>query len=289
MKAVEKRKRKCAGYDCGTRSSAAREGSGCGCCFYSNSLAVLLGSVGALVLLSQPTSAAAWLSRKQFTSPTTTAWNRNHRSPFGSRCSREPEQRLYSTSRPQKIADRSNNTNENEHGKPNSKLKKKEFQFDYENSSDDLDSLRAQAAKLRQEAESLQSAVTESKEAKMKREINKVDGWIEDLLIQVTLGDGTELLKTVDQVYGALMEERYSGLHVLKIFERLCDLREQESRSNCSPLMELLVDATGKLDCTEREDNPNKRWNYKVERVLRRKLFARDWNIHYVSEDENEW
>lgn len=123
----------------------------------------------------------------------------------------------------------------------------------------------------------------------MKREINKIDGWIEDLLIQVTLGDGTELLKTVDQVYDALMEERYSGLHVLKIFERLCDLREQESRSNCSPLMELLVDATGKLDCTEREDNPNKRWNYKVERVLRRKLFARDWNIHYVSEDEKEW
>jgi len=172
-------------------------------------------------------------------------------------------------------------------------VKTKELKFkddiDEIGSSDDLDSLRAQAAKLREEAESLQCALQESKEAKIQRELDKVDGWIDELLIEVTLGDGTELLKTVDQVYDVLMNERYSAQHVLKIFDRLCDMREQESRSNCSPLMELLVDATGKLDCTEREENPNKRWNGKVERVLRRKLFARDWNIEYVSEDEKHW
>jgi len=156
-------------------------------------------------------------------------------------------------------------------------------------SSDDLDTLRAQAEKLRREAASLQSALQESREAKIQKELNKVDGWIDNLLIEVTLGDGTELLKTVDQVYDVLVKERYSARHVLKIFERLCDMREQESRSNSSPLMELLVDATGMIDCLNREDNPNKRWNHKVERVLRKKLFARDWNIEYVSEDEKFW
>lgn len=167
----------------------------------------------------------------------------------------------------------------------------------------DLDSLRAQAAKLREEAASLQTALQESREIKLQKEINKIDGWIDDLLIQTRVGGGdgdgdgdgdstsheVELLKTVDQVCEVLKEDRYSAEQVLKIFKRLCEVREQESRSNCSPLMELLVDATGKLDCTERQENPNKRWNHKVERVLRKKLFARDWNIQYVSDDEQSW
>jgi len=196
---------------------------------------------------------------------------------------------LYSVPRSEKTPEREKSVN-NDDCKADSKIVIRDLEFDEASSkNDDLDSLRAQAAKLRNEAESLQSALQESKEAKIQREIDKIDGWIDDLLIEVTLGDGTELLKTVDQVYEVLMEKRYSALHVLKIFDRLCDVRAQESRSNCSPLMELLVDATGKLDCTEREENPNKRWNHRVERVLRKKLFARDWNIEYVSEDEKFW
>ena len=50
--------------------------------------------------------------------------------------------------------------------------------------------------------------------------------------------------------------------------------------------MSLLVDASGKLDCVEREDNPNKRWNGKVERELRKRLFAADWGIELEPEDE---
>ena len=223
-------------------------------------------------LVSAPVSAAAWLSNPP--SASTTCRQRNS---FGSLCQRL--ECLYSSPLPQP------DKNENRKTKTRSDLKFKEM----EESFDDLDSLRAHAAKLRQEAESLETALEESKEAKIQKEIAKVDGWIDDLLIEASLGDGTELLKTVDQVYETLAEKRYSARHVLKIFERLCYLREQESRSNCSPLMELLVDATGKLDCVEREDNPNKRWNHKVERVLRRKLFARDWNIEYVSEDEKHW
>jgi flagellin-specific chaperone FliS len=156
----------------------------------------------------------------------------------------------------------------------------------------DLLSLQAQAAKLREEAKSLQLALQQEKQDKIQRETEKVDRWIEELLIEAKVSENTELLKTVDQVLERLTEDRYSAEQVNKIFKRLCDIRTQESRSNCSPLMSLLVDAAGKLDCTEREDNPNKRWNHKVERVLQKKLFARDWNIELEDEEDdtgNPW
>jgi len=233
--------------------------------------AFLFASAFTLLLLPEPVSAAAWLSQKQST-PTRTC----HRDSFHSfRCNH----RLYGKPQPQKEVEAKNS-------KDKAAI---ELSFLEEEIGDDLDSLRAHAAKLRREAESLETAMEQAKEAKIQKATNKVDGWIDDLLIEVTLGDGTELLKTVDQVYETLAEKRYSAHHVLKVFDRLCELRESESRSNCSPLMELLVDATGKLDCVERDDNPNKRWNHRVERVLRRKLFARDWNIDYVSDDEKRW
>jgi hypothetical protein len=287
VEAIVKRKRKRDGRDIDAYCSAVGDNSHkCYYYFYANSNVVLLATVVAFLLLSEPTSAAAWLSKMQSAPSvtTTTAWNRNRRKPFGSdcrrlsRCSRKREQRLRLYDTPQMPE------------KPDGKMELRFADDDYSSSSSsDLDTLRRQAEKLRREAESLQSALQESKEAKIQKQINKVDGWIDDLLIEVTLGDGTELLKTVDQVYDVLVKERYSAHHVLKIFERLCDMRAQESRSNCSPLMELLVDATGKIDCLEKEDNPNKRWNHRVERVLRKKLFARDWNIEYVSEDEKFW
>jgi len=204
------------------------------------------------------------------------------------------QQKLYYTSRPDSNPDANanpkklkTNTNTNMSIKKQRELKFKEI---VENSKNDLDILRAQAAKLREEAASLQTTLQESKEAKLQKETDKVDGWIEDLLIQARVGTPEiELLKTVEQVCEVLTEDRYSAEQILKIFKRLCQVREQESRSNCSPLMELLVDATGKLDSKEREDNPNKRWNRKTERVLRKKLFARDWNIQYVSDDELNW
>lgn len=291
--ALESRKRR---RDGGVRYALCSQNGGDGTTFHrfcSSSALVFLACAIFLVSLSEPTSAAAWLSDRRRQSHSEKAlWNRSDRNSFDSRttdhrrffpCSRKTGQWLYANPKQQRIPDRDNGMK---------KIKTKEYRFvddDDLKNNNDLDSLRAQAAKLREEADSLQSAIQESKEAKIQREIDKVDGWIDDLLIEVTLGDGTELLKTVDQVYDVLVEERYSANHVLKIFERLCDLREQESRSNCSPLMELLIDATGKLDCTEREDCANKRWNHKVERVLRKKLFARDWNIQYISEDEKNW
>lgn len=155
----------------------------------------------------------------------------------------------------------------------------------------DLLNLQTQAAKLREEAKSLQLVLQQEKENKIIRETEKVDRWIEELLIEAKVDENTELLKTVDQVLERLTEDRYSAEQVNKIFKRLCEIRTQESRSNCSPLMSLLVDAACKLDCMEREDNPNKRWNHKVERLLQKKLFARDWNIELDDEDDagNTW
>ncbi|KAG7370716.1 hypothetical protein IV203_019286 [Nitzschia inconspicua] len=158
--------------------------------------------------------------------------------------------------------------------------------------TEELLSMQAQAAKLREEAKSLQLALQQEKRDKIQRETEKVDRWIEELLIESKVNENTELLKTVDQVLERLMEDRYSAEQVNRIFKRLCEIRTQESRSNCSPLMSLLVDASCKLDCMERENNPNKRWNHKVERLLQKKLFARDWNIELDEDDEdsgNPW
>jgi flagellin-specific chaperone FliS len=160
------------------------------------------------------------------------------------------------------------------------------FDDDYDDVQD-LSSLVDQAAKLREEANALQLALQQEKEDKLQRETAKVDRWINELLIEAKVNENTELLKTVDQVLQRLTEDRYSAEQVNKIFKRLCDIRQQESRSNCSPLMSLLVDAAGKLDCLERDDNPNKRWNHKVERLLQKKLFARDWNIE-LEDDEDD-
>lgn len=154
-------------------------------------------------------------------------------------------------------------------------------------------SLQDQAMQLRREAEQLQRTLEQTKQQKIQRERDKVDQWIEALLIQTRIDDNSELLKNTDQVSQYMMEERYSAEQVLKIFTRLNEVRIEsgrraECRSDCSPLMSLLVEATNKLDCTERDQNPNKRWKYKVERILQKKLFASDWNIDYVDEDE-QW
>jgi hypothetical protein len=169
--------------------------------------------------------------------------------------------------------------------------------------------LQEQAAKLRMEAELLQLALQETKNQKIKNEREKVDQWIEDLfLIQQSQSESNtntnynntntntndvDILKNVDQVYQYMILKRFSSEQIYKIFNRLSDIkldRSQgmtcESRSNCSPLMSLLLDAACKLDCTEKDENPNKRWNYKIERILQKKLFARDWNIEYIADDE---
>jgi len=193
---------------------------------------------------------------------------------------------------------------------------------DHDNDTNDSSflSLQEEAEKLRKDVESLQIKLEETKRDKIERERVKVDKWIDELLLidigstttadngvaksnrnkNTGNGNGTtriDLLKNTDQVYQYMMKNRYSSEQVFKIFDRLSEIRydetngrSKESRSNCSPLMSLLVDATNKLDCTERHENPNKRWKntIKVEQILQKKLFGRDWNIEYISEHEEE-
>jgi hypothetical protein len=151
------------------------------------------------------------------------------------------------------------------------------------NNAEEIKTLQKQADALRAEAESMRLAVVAAKGAKRKKELANIDRWLDHLLVNVTLDENTQMLNTVDQVARILQEERFSQEQVDKMFQRICDTTaltgRLQSRSNCSPLMSLLVDAAGKLDCVEREDNPNKRWSGRVERRLRIKLFAMDWGI----------
>ena len=95
------------------------------------------------------------------------------------------------------------------------------------------------------------------------------------------------MLNNVDQAMQVMKDRRFSQQQINNIFDRMCEERPQ-SRSNISPIVELLVDAAGELDKLEREDNPNKRWNNgKVERELRKRLFAADYNIELESSTED--
>ena len=149
--------------------------------------------------------------------------------------------------------------------------------------------LKQQAEALREEALLLEKQLAE---AKLQREIEenaKVDGWIEDLFVQYQIDDTTQMLNDVEQVVQRLQDDRYSQEQVNKIYKRICETSGGvQSRSSCSPIMALLVDAAGKLDCVDKKDNPNKRWSGKVERLLRKRLFAKDWGIELEEDDDDD-
>lgn len=148
--------------------------------------------------------------------------------------------------------------------------------------------LKKQAEQLRAEAEKQAQELSRAKEDKIEKENYKTDQWIDELLIQYAINENTEMLNSVDQVMERLKKDRYSQEQVNKIFKRICETGPPQSRSKCSPLMTLFVDAVGKLDCVDRIDNENKRWSGRVERELRKKLFAMDWGIELEDEDDNE-
>lgn len=154
--------------------------------------------------------------------------------------------------------------------------------------SDDANSLVQQAQKLREEAAAMRKALEEEKEAKLQKETESIDRWIDHLLINVTVSDNMQVLNSVEQAMELLKEGRFSQEQVNKMYDRINETGPRQSRSNISPLMELLVDASHTLDCVERRDNPNKRWSGKVSGKLRKKLFAADWNIDIDLEEKDD-
>jgi flagellin-specific chaperone FliS len=146
--------------------------------------------------------------------------------------------------------------------------------------------LRQQAQAFRAEVQSLQRSLNESKASKLEKEMRNVDRWIDQLLVNFTVDENTQMLNNVDCVMELLRDGRFSQEQVNKIFKRICETGPAQSRSKCSPLMSLLVDAVGKLDEVDRADNPNKRWSGKVERELRKKLFFLDWGIEWEEEEQ---
>jgi len=143
---------------------------------------------------------------------------------------------------------------------------------------------------LRDEVRALERSLNETKVERAEKELADVDRWIRELLVKYDSssengngdsGLGTQVLNSVDEVADKLRDGRYSPEQVDKVFERLCYTCPIVGRDSLdrTPLLRLLVEAAGKLDQMERTENPNKRWNGRVERELRKKLFAREWGI----------
>jgi len=149
-----------------------------------------------------------------------------------------------------------------------------------------------EAKKLRAEASMIQQQLILEKEERIRKERAKVDSLIDALLFHGSnterFGDDSEseakskqqLINTEEQVADLLISKRLSYEMVNQMFDRICEQSNRpQSIDSCSPLLSLLLDASCKVDVIERKDNPNKRWNQRVERDLRRKLFALGYGI----------
>ena len=145
--------------------------------------------------------------------------------------------------------------------------------------------LLSEAQALRDQASALQAQLDQEKEERLAKQRRRVDSLIDSLLFH---GMGKEdnrqskaqLMQTEEQVADLLISRRLNYEMVNQMFDRIVEQSNRpQSIDSCSPLLSLLLDAACKVDCMEREDNPNKRWNHRVERDLRRKLFALGYGI----------
>jgi len=145
--------------------------------------------------------------------------------------------------------------------------------------------LLSEAKALRQQASMLQEQLNREKEERIRKQQEKVDNLIDLLLFHGLESDKSEeskqqLLHTEEQVAQLLISKRMSYDMVNQVFDRIVELANRpQSIDSCSPLLSLLLDAACQVDCLERKDNPNKRWNHRVERDLRKKLFALGYGI----------
>ena len=140
--------------------------------------------------------------------------------------------------------------------------------------------LKQQADALRAEANTLRIQLDESKKEAERLRLARVDNLIESILVNFTIDDDNQLLNTEEQVAKLMQDERLSVENINNMFDRIVEQSQRrQSIDNCSPLISLLLDAACQVDCMEREENPNKRWNHRVERDLRKKLFALGWGI----------
>ena len=148
--------------------------------------------------------------------------------------------------------------------------------------------LLTQAKELREQASMLQEQIEIEKEARIQKQQAKVDGLIDSLLFHGIKSNGqdndetsqVELLQTEEEVAQLLISKRLDYDTVNQMFDRIVELSNRpQSIDSCSPLLSLLLDAACKVDCIEREDNPNRRWSGRVERDLRKKLFALGYGI----------
>jgi hypothetical protein len=148
-----------------------------------------------------------------------------------------------------------------------------------------------EATKLRQQANELQMQLNREKEERIRVQREKVDSLIDALLFHGMKNNNAtnqQLLLTEDQVAKLLISKRFNYEMVNQMFDRICELANRpQSVDSCSPLLSLLLDAACKVDCLERDENPNKRWR-RVEQDLRKKLFLLGYGIRLEDVDTSK-
>jgi hypothetical protein len=144
------------------------------------------------------------------------------------------------------------------------------------------DELQRRAQLLREEASAMRTDMEQAKQRQLQQATDKADRWLEDVLVHHKINADIEILNTVEQAQDKLVEGRYSPDQVDQMFERMCQISHISGRDSLdrNARLQLLVEATGKVDELEPELNPNKRWKgCRVEHELHKKLFAKEWGI----------
>lgn len=175
---------------------------------------------------------------------------------------------------------------------------------------DEIERLRLQAKQLREEIVDIRIDINMTAIDKEIRRKQKIDQWLNHLLINETMTSTTttnddndpedkissstttiERINDVSHVVYILINDRYSPELVFDIFERLCETTRITGRDSIQSnvLLQTLLDAVNIMDSMEREENDNKRWKSIVERTLHKRLFAKEWNIDLDTVNDQEY
>ncbi len=185
--------------------------------------------------------------------------------------------------------------NGNENDNVNDKKRRSEMVVSQCNSAADALVLLNEAKALRAEATLLAESLERQKQEELQKQREKLDRLIDALLFHgLNGGEGAgdnnnvQLMQTEEQVAQLFISKRLDYATVSQMFDRIVEVSNRpQSTDNCSPLLSLLLDAADAVDCLEKDENPNKRWNKRAQMDLRRKLFALGYGIR-IEDVENE-
>ena len=87
--------------------------------------------------------------------------------------------------------------------------------------------LKKQADALREEVFAIEQALEENKMEALRKQQEKTDAWIEELLVQTNVTEDTQLLKSEGEVAQLMQDRRFSADNINLIFDRIVETSQR--------------------------------------------------------------